>query len=80
MAYQQVFRSFDSLGDPLASQPAAVPSPPPERLPAPEPFPEPSGQTGETHLSLSVKFLGWFLLVPSIVIFLLNWLCIQLGW
>ena len=82
MAYQQVLRPFDSLGEISASQPAAAPLSPSDRLPSSQadPLPALAGQTGETHLSLSVKFLGWFLVVPGVTVFLLNWLCIQLGW
>ena len=82
MAYQQVLRPFDSLGEMLPSQPPAAPGLLSERLPSTqlEPLPAPAGQTGETHLSLSVKFVGWFVVVPGIVVFVLNWLCIQLGW
>jgi len=82
MAYQHTLSHFDSLIDTRdrVDSPVRVDPPAPLPLVQPEPLAQPSDQTGETHVSLSIKFLGWFLVAPTVVILLLNWLCIQLGW
>lgn len=81
MIPRHTLRHFDSLIDTLDRVDSPVCVDPPASLPLqPEPLPEPSDQTGETQGSLFVKVLGWFFVVPIVLILLLNWLCIQLGW
>jgi hypothetical protein len=46
--------------------------PPPHEESSPEPHSE--GQSGETNLSLALKALFWFILVPAAVVLTAKWL------